>query len=68
MQHLCALVFVVTVYDVSICLIEYMRDTELKHAEHILLGTYIAHAIEMSTVPVTSPWILQQSLPGAATL
>lgn len=45
MQHLCALVFVVTGYDVSIYLTECMRDTKLKHAEHIFLGTYIAHAM-----------------------
>lgn len=68
MQHLCALVFMVTGYDVSICLTEYMRDTELKQAEHIFWGTYVAHAIEIPTVPVTSPWILEQSLPGTAAL
>lgn len=58
----------VTGYDVSICLTECMRDTELKQAEHIFQGTYLVHAIEIPTVSVTSPWILEQLLPGTAAL
>ena len=68
MQRLCALVFIITGYDVSICLTECMRDTKLKQAEHIFLGTSLVHAIEIPTVPVTSPWILEQLLLGTATL